>query len=115
MSHYGIRHGAAVAIGLALDVTYARLQGCLEESEHERILHCLDALGFELSHPLLKDSVTLMRGLAEFQEHLGGMRSIPMIRSAGDAFEVHEIDEALMNHALEWLLAWQPAEAKVTV
>lgn len=115
MSHYGIRHGAAVAIGLALDVTYARLQGWLDEAEHERILHCLDSLGFELAHPLLKDATTLMRGLAEFQEHLGGMRSIPMIRSAGDAFEVHEIDEAVMNRALEWLLAWQPAEAKVTV
>lgn len=115
MSHYGIRHGAAVAIGLALDVSYARLQGWLDEVEHERILHCLDALGFELSHPLLKDATTLMRGLADFQEHLGGMRSIPMIRSAGDAFEVHEIDETVMAHALDWLLAWQPAESKVTV
>lgn len=115
MSHYAIRHGAAVAIGLALDVTYARLQGWLEETEQERILHCLDGIGFELAHPLLHDSDTLMRGLAEFQEHLGGMRSIPMIRTAGDAFEVHEIDEALMNRALEWLLAWQPAAAKATI
>lgn len=115
MSHYGIRHGAAVAIGLALDVTYARLQGWLEETEHERILHCLEGIGFQLTHPLLKESDTLMRGLAEFQEHLGGMRSIPMIRSAGDAFEVHEIDEVVMNRALEWLLAWQPSEAKATV
>lgn len=115
MSAYAIRHGAAVAIGLALDVTYARLQGWLDEIDHERILLCLHAIGFDLTHPLLRESETLMRGLADFQEHLGGMRSIPMIRAAGDAFEVHEIDDALMVKALEWLLAWQPAEAKSAV
>jgi len=115
MSAYAIRHGAAVAIGLALDVTYARLQGWLDETEHERILLCLHAIGFELTHPLLRESDTLLRGLADFQEHLGGVRSIPMIRTAGDAFEVHEIDDAVMVKALEWLRAWQPAEAKATV
>ncbi len=109
MSGYTIRHGAAVAIGLALDVTYARLQGWLDESVHERILQTLDALGFTLQHPLLKQRDTLMGGLSDFQEHLGGVRSIPMIRDVGDAFEVHEIDEAVMAQALAWLRAWHPA------
>lgn len=108
-SGYGIRHGAAVAIGLALDVTYARLQGWLAPVEHERILHCLDALGFALFDAVMEDSIALMQGLAEFQEHLGGQRSIPMIRAIGDAFEVHEIDETVMREALAWLRAWQPA------
>jgi 3-dehydroquinate synthase len=109
MSDYEIRHGAAVAIGLALDVTYARLQGWLGEDPHERILHTLQGLGFELQHPLLAQRDTLMGGLADFQEHLGGVRSIPMIRDIGDAFEVHEIDEAVMARALEWLNTWEPA------
>lgn len=109
MSHYEIRHGAAVAMGLALDVTYAHLQGWLGEAPHERILHTLDRLGFVLQHPLLQERDTLMGGLADFQEHLGGVRSIPMIRDIGVAFEVHEIDEAVMARALDWLNAWEPA------
>tara|TARA_R110001592_G_scaffold39449_6_gene129847 strand:+ start:1802 stop:2911 length:1110 start_codon:yes stop_codon:yes gene_type:complete len=111
MSGYAIRHGAAVAIGLAIDVTYARLQGWLGEIPHERILHTLETLGFELRHPLLAEKAALMGGLAEFQEHLGGVRSIPMIRDIGDAFEVHEIDDAIMAQALDWLRAWEPAVA----
>lgn len=109
MSHYEIRHGAAVAIGLALDVTYAHLQGWLDEAPHERILHTLERLGFVLHHPLLQERDTLMGGLADFQEHLGGVRSIPMIRDVGVAFEVHEIDETVMARALDWLNAWEPA------
>lgn len=112
LSSYGIRHGAAVAIGLALDVTYARLRGWLAPADQERILHCLDALGFALFHPVMVDSAALMQGLADFQEHLGGQRSIPMIRAIGDAFEVHEIDESVMREALAWLGAWQPAMAE---
>ena len=111
MSGYTVRHGAAVAIGLALDVTYARLQGWLDPVEQERILHCLDALGFDHFHPAMEDATALMQGLADFQEHLGGQRSIPMIRGIGEAFEVHEIDEAIMREALAWLRAWQPALA----
>lgn len=112
LSRYEVRHGTAVAIGLALDVTYARLQGWLPEADHDRILHCLDALGFPRYHAAMGDGDALLRGLAEFQEHLGGQRSIPMIRAAGDAFEVHEIDDAVMKQALETLRAWQPAEAR---
>lgn len=112
MSHYVIRHGDAVAIGIALDTTYARLQGWLADEVHDRILHTLDELGFSLRHPLLAEKATVLGGLADFQEHLGGVRSIPMIRDVGDAFEVHEIDEVVMARALDWLQAWQPAMAE---
>lgn len=109
LSHYRVSHGAAVATGLALDATYARLQGWLDAAEHERILHVLDALGFEHTHPAMDNRGALMQGLAEFQEHLGGQRSIPMIRAIGDAFEVHEIEEKVMAEAVQWLQRWQPA------
>jgi len=112
LSGFQVRHGAAVAIGLALDVTYARLKGWLPVEIHERILNCLDALGFDHVHPAMDDTAALLKGLADFQEHLGGQRSIPMIRAIGDAFEVHEIDDAIMGEALAWLKAWQPALAE---
>ena len=109
MTHYAVLHGEAVSIGLALDVTYARLQGWLAEEEHEAILHCLANIGLPLYHPALEDTDALLQGLAEFQEHLGGERAIPMIRTAGDAFDANDIDEALMGRALHWLRDWTTA------
>jgi 3-dehydroquinate synthase len=103
MTGYAVLHGEAVAMGLALDTTYARLRGWLPEAEHDRILLCLANIRLPLYHPAMEDVETLLQGLAEFQEHLGGERAIPMIRAAGDAFDARDIDEALMNRALNWL------------
>ncbi len=109
MTQYAVLHGEAVAIGIALDTSYCRLQGWLAESEHERILHCLANIGLPLYHPAMEDSATLLQGLVEFQEHLGGERAIPMIRSAGDAFDAHDIDEVLMESAIHWLRDYSTA------
>src|SRR5436190_6539745 len=48
LSEYQIRHGEAVAIGMALDVTYARKAGFIDAASAERVLNLLEALGFEL-------------------------------------------------------------------
>ena len=109
LTRYAVLHGEAVSMGLALDVTYARLQGWLAESEHERILHCLANIGLPLYHTAMEDTAALLQGLADFQEHLGGERSIPMIRTAGDAFDAHDIDETVMEQALHWLRDWTTA------
>ena len=106
MTQYELLHGEAVAIGLALDVTYARLQGWLDAREQERILDCLNNLGFVLYHPAMEQTTTLLAGLADFQEHLGGVRAIPMIRAIGDAFDVNEIDEAVMGQSIARLRDW---------
>jgi len=106
LTQYEVLHGEAVSMGLALDVTYARLQGWLAESEHERILHCLANIGLPLYHSAMEDTGALLEGLADFQEHLGGERSIPMIRGAGDAFDAHDIDETVMEQAMHWLRDW---------
>ena len=47
LSEYRIRHGEAVAIGIALDVVYSRKMGHLEAAAAERVLQLLEALGFE--------------------------------------------------------------------
>ncbi len=114
LTQYAVLHGEAVSIGLALDVTYARLKGWLADQEQERILRCLANIGLPLYHPAMEDTQALLQGLAEFQEHLGGERSIPMIRTAGDAFDAHDIDEALMNEALHWLKDWSITHAETT-
>src|SRR5213079_694783 len=48
LSDYAIRHGEAVAIGIALDVIYSRRMGYIDASSAERILQLLEILGYEL-------------------------------------------------------------------
>jgi hypothetical protein len=48
LSEYKLRHGEAVAIGLALDVIYSRKMGFLDAASAERVLKLLEALGFDL-------------------------------------------------------------------
>src|SRR5262249_43577689 len=45
LSEYKIRHGEAVAIGIALDVIYSRKMGFLNAAAADRILILLEALG----------------------------------------------------------------------
>ncbi len=46
LSDYQLRHGEAVAIGVALDVTYSRKMGHLDAAPAERVLVLLEKLGF---------------------------------------------------------------------
>jgi len=107
ITNYQLRHGEAVAIGLALDVTYSALKGWLPFDEAERVLRVLEAVGFDLYAPALgahfddldhPDSV--FRGLREFREHLGGELTIQMLHALGEGFNVHEVDEATMMNAI---------------
>ncbi len=55
LTNYSLRHGEAVAIGIALDSTYSYLLGLLDGSEWQQILHTLSVLGFTLYLPELAD------------------------------------------------------------
>src|ERR1700704_1181444 len=70
LTDFNLRHGEAVAIGIALDSTYSYLSGFLAERASRRILDLLLALGFAIYIPELHGS--LFSGLDEFREHLGG-------------------------------------------
>ena len=107
VTDYRLRHAEAVAIGLALDVTYSALQNWISNDDAERVLRTLEAVGFELYTPELDahaddldhpDSV--FRGLREFREHLGGELTIQMLRDIGEGFNVHHVDENLMMQAI---------------
>ena len=101
ISDYRIRHGEAVAVGIALDVIYARRAGYLDAVSTERILSLLEQLGFELftNELLHEDSsgeLVVLKGLEEFREHLGGCLTITLLQGVGRGFEVHEMDAALV-------------------
>jgi len=100
MSNHEIRHGEAVAIGIALDVRYACAAGLLPHAARDRILSVLRDLGFSLSHPLLRETQSLMKGLGEFREHLGGRLTITLLREVGQGVDVHEVNANLLESCL---------------
>ncbi|HYF65139.1 MAG TPA: 3-dehydroquinate synthase [Herpetosiphonaceae bacterium] len=103
LTGYELRHGEAVAIGMALDSAYARLAGHLDEADWRRIIGCLAALGFALDHPALDRPEALLRGLQEFREHLGGRLTITLLAGIGRPFEAHEMDEDTIRRAIALL------------
>lgn len=103
MSEYRLRHGEAVAIGIALDALYSREIGLLDATHCERILSLLERLGFALWDELLRppeNRILLIRGLDEFREHLGGELTLTMLSGIGCAVELNEIDQPVLGRAL---------------
>src|SRR5258707_903007 len=116
LSEYKIRHGEAVAVGIALDVIYSRRMGFLDATEAERVLRLIEALGFDLfANELLNvDSsgdFVILKGLEEFREHLGGQLTITLLKSIGTGFEVHEMNDAIVFESIQELQARQNERA----
>ncbi len=101
LSDFQLRHGEAVAIGVAVDAVYSSLELGLSQSATLRVLDCLRGLGFELFHPLLEDVERLFLGLEEFRQHLGGRLTLTMLNGIGDSLEVHEVVRPSMCRAIE--------------
>jgi 3-dehydroquinate synthase len=99
LSEYTLRHGEAVAIGVALDTLYSSLAGDLPEPDADRVLATLRTLGFTLDHPLLDDP-RLLEGLEEFREHLGGRLTISLLHAIGDAYDTHTINPDLLKQSI---------------
>lgn len=113
LSNYRIRHGEAVVIGIALDSTYSFLQGMISEADLMRIIGLMKTLGFDLFAPELAGE-SLVKGLKEFQEHLGGQLTIMLLEKLGKGVEVHEMDHDLIFKAVEMLKNFQQKESLIS-
>lgn len=102
MTNYELRHGEAVAKGIAIDVTYAQLIGLITENDLQQILDVMVEIGFDLSLPVNTTSEieSLLNGIEEFREHLGGQLTITLISALGVKHDVHTIDMKLMYEAV---------------
>ncbi|MCH9022277.1 MAG: 3-dehydroquinate synthase, partial [Planctomycetes bacterium] len=100
LTHFELLHGHGVALGLAIDVTYAKLKGFLSQALQRDILRCLGELGFSLYHEAMDNHDALLVGLDDFREHLGGTLNIPMIHDMADPFDVQTIDRKIMVTAI---------------
>ncbi|MDJ0556350.1 MAG: 3-dehydroquinate synthase [Microcoleaceae cyanobacterium MO_207.B10] len=117
LTNYRLRHGEAVAIGIALDSIYSYLKGWLSEIECQRIVQTLQDLGFALYVPELTEYIdvpkhpkSIFKGLTEFQEHLGGELTIMLLQGIGEGVEVHQVDLSLYKQAIVLLQEKQLAE-----
>ena len=107
LTNYRLRHGEAVASGIALDSTYSYLSGLLPWREWQQILNVLKAIGFTLYVPEMAANPHLSRclfqGLTEFREHLGGELTIMLLKGIGRGVEIHEVDIRLYRQAVSLL------------
>jgi len=110
LSHYQIRHGEAVAIGIALDSVYSHLKGLLSAAEAEEILTVIQTLGFDLYAPEMTSHLedashpdSLLHGLQEFREHLGGKLTIMLLNKIGQGVETNTMDQELVVESVQRL------------
>jgi 3-dehydroquinate synthase len=108
MSGFKISHGEAVATGVLLDSIYAEKKGWISPAELAQIRDGLLRSGFrlwfeELDQREADGSRTVFGGLRDFQEHLGGELTVTFPNGIGARHEVHEIDLALMEGAVNEL------------
>ena len=99
LTNYRLKHGEAVAIGLALDTLYSVELGFLDRQAGDETLILLERLGLPLWDETLRNP-RLLDGLTEFREHLGGELSLTLLRDIGNAVETSAIDEGLMQHCI---------------
>ena len=111
LTEHRLRHGEAVAIGVALDTTYACLTGSLAAGEWRRVIDLFLALDLPLAVPELLDHadepdhpMSVLRGLEEFREHLGGRLTVMLLEGIGSAFDVHEIRTEVMIRSIGLLM-----------
>jgi len=102
---YALRHGEAVALGICIDLAYARLKGYITEALFEEVLGLFTDLGFPMALPEGIQAEQVLEGLEEFREHLGGELTITLIKGVGHQYDVNEIDQALMVQAIEVMKA----------
>ncbi|MDX9867982.1 MAG: 3-dehydroquinate synthase [Kiritimatiellia bacterium] len=108
LSNFTLGHGEAVAVGIALDSTYAMLNGLISPAERDAILQGLTASGLPVWTPLLErpgpgGAPDVLVGLEQFREHLGGKLCVTLPSPLGAKTEVRTIRLPLMRKAIALL------------
>lgn len=108
MTSHTLRHGEAVAIGMALDARYSVEVGLLGKEAFAAIASLLETLGLPIWNSALLEEAPdgrriVLDGLREFREHLGGELAVTLLAGIGHGVEVREIREDAMLRAIRWL------------
>ncbi len=102
ITQYRLRHGEAVAIGVAVDTVYSHLQLGLPRSLADATLKTLLGLQLPIWDSALNESV-IFDGLEEFRQHLGGELTVTLLKQVGQPVDVHTIDRGAMREAMSYV------------
>lgn len=108
LTYFELKHGEAVAIGIAIDSVYSYLINNITKSELLQILDTLIQVGFDIFNPHLlhkdsKDNYLIINGLEEFREHLGGQLCVTILASIGKGIEVQSLDKKTLIDSINFL------------
>jgi len=117
ISNFSIGHGAAVAIGIAIDSAYALLEKRISEAEFTAIVSAMQRCGLPTGSDLLErlnsdGDPDVLKGLEQFREHLGGELCITLPNPVGSKIEVHQMDRALLKEAIRFVCHGFPFETE---
>lgn len=104
ITQHGLRHGEAVAIGVAVDVAYSHLRHGLPISVVQQTLTTLQHLRLPVWDAALDEDV-IFDGLEEFRQHLGGELTVTLVEQVGRPIDVHAIDRGAMREAMAMVAA----------
>lgn len=113
LTQHRLRHGEAVAIGMAIDNAYARLAGLLDPATERQVAECLRAMGLPTADAALADADSMLAGLEEFREHLGGRLTITLLRGVGEPVDVHQFDERMLREAIRFVHEERAGDGRV--
>ena len=102
ITQYRLRHGEAVAIGVALDTLYSHLMFGLDRHDALSAIQALLDLHLPIYDTALASN-TVFEGLEEFRQHLGGRLTLTMLKGVGLVHTVHQVDQSVMEQAIDWL------------
>jgi len=114
MTGFGLRHGEAVAIGMALDLVYAWRHGLIDADDGRRVIAALRRCGLPIWHDQLERRAAdgqpaVLAGLDDFQQHLGGVLHVTFPSPLGQRRELTAIDRRAMSAAIAELRDLQAA------
>lgn len=103
-----LRHGEAVAIGIAIDLLYAAQKGFVSKEGAMRVIDGLSETGLPVWDDTLKardhnGDRLVYSGIEEFREHLGGKLHVTFPKPLGRKIEVSTLDRACLEHSLREL------------
>lgn len=104
LTDHALRHGEAVAIGMALDARYSVETGLLDAGAFDTFVGLLRTLRLPTWHDSLRDPAVL-DGLDEFRQHLGGELTITLLAGIGRGVECRSVELAIMKRSIEALRA----------
>lgn len=108
LSNYRIGHGAAVATGIAIDTCMAAEHGWVSEGVRDALLVAMETMGFQLWQPELAwthgdGALSILEGLDEFREHLGGRLTLMLPEGPGRTRALNEVEPEAVGRALRTL------------